>query len=379
MQEKEMIDALSIRDLEVLFRPFHYRKIDLPTRIVMAPMTRGFSPGGVPTEEVASYYKRRAKNEVGLIITEGTMIDEASASPSVNYPNFFGGHALRGWKHVVKAVHTTDAKIAPQLWHVGMARPFEGEMPNPELPPIGPSGIEMDTFQQVVEPMTLAKINEVIDAFARGAYMARKLGFDAVEIHGAHGYLIDQFLWERTNRRTDEYGGGIFERTKFARDIVLAVRRAVGRHFPIIFRFSQWKVDHYDAKLAQTPGELQVILHALSEAGVDIFHCSTRRFWEPAFEGSPLSLAGWTKKITGKPTIAVGSVGLDRMFGDEAGDDTPALCSLAPLIERMRAGEFDLIAVGRALLADPAWASKIHSSREEEIHCFSKEDLATLS
>lgn len=378
MQEKEMIDALSIRDLEVLFRPFHYRKIDLPTRIVMAPMTRGFSPDGVPTDSVAEYYKRRAENEVGLIITEGTMVDEPSASPSVNYPNFFGGPALRGWKHVVEAVHRTDAKIAPQLWHVGMARPFEGEMPNPELPPIGPSGIELSGFCQVAEPMTKAKIAETIDAFARGAYAAKKLGFDAVEIHGAHGYLIDQFLWERTNRRTDEYGGGIFERTKFARDVVLAVRRAVGRRFPIIFRFSQWKMNHYDARLAATPGELQVIVHALSEAGVDIFHCSTRRFWEPAFEGSPLSLAGWTKKITGKPTIAVGSVGLDRMFLDE-GNGSLSLSSLNPLVQRMRAGEFDLIAVGRALLADPAWAAKVHRSREEEIHCFSKDDLATLS
>ena len=96
-------------------------------------MTRGFSPNGVPTDQVAAYYKRRAGHEVGLIITEGTFIDETSASPSSKYPNFFGGASLRGWKQVLEAVHTTHCKIAPQLCHVGMARPFKGEdLPNPE-------------------------------------------------------------------------------------------------------------------------------------------------------------------------------------------------------------------------------------------------------
>ena len=185
-------DELKIRDMEILFQPFHSRKLDTPTRIVLPAMTRGFSPGGAPTDEVAAYYQRRAKHEVGLIITEGTFIDEPSASPSSNYPNFFGGAPLRGWKKVLEAVHTTDCKIAPQLWHVGMARPFKGEnLPNPELPPIGPSGIDVNTLRQTTDPMSAAKIEEVIDAFARAAADAKRLGFDGVEIHGAHGYLID--------------------------------------------------------------------------------------------------------------------------------------------------------------------------------------------
>lgn len=103
-------DELKIRDMEILFQPFHSRKLDTPTRIVLPAMTRGFSPSGVPTDQVAAYYKSRAKHEVGLIITEGTFIDEPSASPSSNYPNFFGGASLRGWKKVLEAVHTTDCK-----------------------------------------------------------------------------------------------------------------------------------------------------------------------------------------------------------------------------------------------------------------------------
>lgn len=371
-----------MRDIEVLFRPFHSRKLSTPTRIVMPPMTRGHAPGGVPTDQIAEYYKRRARQEVGLIITEGTFIDEPSASPCSNYPNFFGGNALRGWKKVVQAVHTTDCKIVPQLWHVGMTRPFKGDkLPNPELPPIGPSGIDVATLKQTTSPMSIAKIEEVIEGFALAAAHAKELGFDGVEIHGAHGYLIDQFFWEETNHRTDQYGGNLVARTRFASEIIQAIRREVGNEFPIIFRFSQWKSDHYDAKLARTPAELADFLHPLSEAGVDIFDCSTRRFWEPEFEGSTLNLAGWTKKLTGKPAISVGAVGLSSDFthlftnGPESAGD---LQQLEPLVKRMQTEEFDLIAVGRALIGDPEWASKIHLGHEQEIHHFSRNDLNKL-
>ena len=373
-------DELKIRDMEILFQPFHSRKLSTPTRIVLPAMTRGFSPNGVPTDQVAAYYKRRAGHEVGLIITEGTFIDEPSASPSSNYPNFFGGASLRGWKKVLEAVHATDCKIAPQLWHVGMARPFKGDdLPNPELPPIGPSGIDVNTLEQTAEPMSIAKIEEVINAFARAAADAKRLGFDGVELHGAHGYLIDQFFWKETNRRTDEYGGDLTGRTRFASRIIHAVRKAVGSRFPIIFRFSQWKTGHYDAKLAYTPMELEAFLAPLTDAGVDIFDCSTRRFWEPEFEGSRLNLAGWTRKLTGKPTISVGSVGLKGDFTNafDGGPEAEA-ASVEPLVERLKAGEFDLIAVGRALLADAEWAEKIRHAREKDIHLFTKEDLKTL-
>ncbi len=373
-------DELSLRDIEILFRPFHFRKINLPTRIVMAPMTRSFAPGGIPTEEMAQYYHRRAQNGVGLILTEGTLIDEASASADSHCPSFFGGAALRGWKNICSRVHQTPCRIAPQLWHVGMARPLRGEIPYPEHPPIGPSGIDPVTLQRTGATMSRGKIAEVIDAFARAAADARKLGFDAVEIHGAHGYLIDQFFWEATNQRQDEYGGDLIARTRFAREVIQAVRKAVGRHFPILFRFSQWKVGHYDAKLAYTPSELADFLRPLSEAGVDIFDCSTRRYEQAEFAGSSLNLAGWTKKLTGKPTISVGSVGLQQAFSPEniTHPRPTARTTLTRLLQMMRADEFDLIAVGRALLADPEWAGKIRDGRDDEIIPFSRRSLARL-
>ena len=346
----------------------------------MAPMTRSFAPGGIPTLEMAAYYWRRAINEIGLIITEGTIIRDPAGSGDENCPHFYGGAALRAWKAICRAVHTTPCKIAPQLWHVGMARPLTGDIPYPQYPPIGPSGIDPVSLQRTGETMSRSRIAAVIEAFADAAADARRLGFDAVELHGAHGYLIDQFLWEATNRRTDEYGGDLIGRTRFAREAVQAVRKAVGSRFPIIFRLSQWKIGHYDARLASDPRELADLLKPLCEAGVDIFDCSTRHFDRPEFAGSSLNLAGWVKMLTGKPTIAVGSVGLDREFSAEALRTAayPAPESLPRLCEMMSAGEFDLIAVGRALLADPAWAAKVHHAAEASIRPFTKQSLARL-
>lgn len=369
-----------LRDIDVLYRPFLYRKLQLATRLVMAPMTRSFAPGGIPTPEMAAYYRRRAAHELGLIITEGVIINDPSASADANCPHFYGGAALRAWKAIAQAVHATPCKIAAQLWHVGMARPHSGDIPHPECAPIGPSGIDPISLQRTGETMSRSRIAAVIDAYAQAAAAAHQLGFDAVEIHGAHGYLIDQFLWEATNKRSDEYGGDLVGRTRFAREVVHAVRKAVGRRFPIIFRLSQWKVGHYDARLAQDPHELAELLAPLCDAGVDIFHCSTRRFDRAEFSGSSLSLAGWVKKLTGRPTIAVGSVGLDREFSAEAlrAPAASAPANLRRLAQMLSAGEFDLIAVGRALLADPAWATKVRFGMTERIIPFTKQSLSRL-
>ncbi|MBE9916793.1 NADH:flavin oxidoreductase [Paenibacillus donghaensis] len=367
----------NIRSTASLFQPFTSGKLNLPTRIVMAPMTRGFSPNGVPGPDVAAYYRRRAENGVGLIITEGTLIDHPAATDNPNIPNFHGEAALNGWAEVVKQVHEAGGKIMPQIWHIGMTRPV-GALPNPEALPIGPSGLDLNG-NKITEPMTEAEIAQVIQAYADAAANAKRLGFDGVEIHGAHGYLIDQFLWERTNRRTDRYGGDMMKRARFAIEVVEAVRAAVGPDFPVALRLSQWKTTKYDAKLADTPEELEQLLTALSEAGVDIFHCSTRRFWEPEFEGSQLNFAGWAKKLTGKTSITVGSVGLDDVFtnlftqGKGAGQH-----DINELLKRLEQNEFDLVAVGRALLADPAWAAKVRDGRFDELQPFTPEALKTL-
>jgi 2,4-dienoyl-CoA reductase-like NADH-dependent reductase (Old Yellow Enzyme family) len=361
-----------------LFEPFRLGNLELPTRVVMAPMTRSFSPGGVPNSKVIEYYRRRAAAGVGLIITEGTTVGHKASNGYPNVPRFHGEDALAGWKKVVDAVHAEGGKIVPQLWHVGNVRKL-GTEPDASVPGYGPME-KLKDGKEIVHGMTQADIDETIAAFAQAAADAKAIGMDGVEIHGAHGYLVDQFFWEGTNQRTDEYGGSLANRSRFAIELITAVRAAVGPDFPIILRFSQWKQQDYTARLVQTPEGLGEFLKPLSDAGVDIFHCSTRRFWEPEFEGSDLNLAGWTRKLTGKPTITVGSVGLDGEFLQFMvnTDKVAKPADLGALLTRLNNQEFDLVAVGRALLVDPDWAVKVRDGRQGDILPFSREALMSL-
>ncbi|MGB3123703.1 MAG: NADH:flavin oxidoreductase [Pseudomonas sp.] len=364
--------------VQALFKPFQLGALQLTSRVVMAPMTRSFSPGGVPNANVIEYYRRRAAAGVGLIITEGTVVGHQASNGYPNVPHFYGEVALAGWKKVVDAVHAEGGKIVPQLWHVGSVRRI-GTEPDASVPAYGPME-KLKDGNVVVHGMTTQDIKEVINAFAQAAKDAQSIGMDGVEIHGAHGYLVDQFFWEGTNQRTDEYGGSLANRSRFAIELIQATRAAVGPDFPIILRFSQWKQQDYTARLVQTPEALGEFLKPLSDAGVDIFHCSTRRFWEPEFEGSDLNLAGWTRQLTGKPTITVGSVGLDGEFLQFMvnTDKVAQPASLENLLERLNNDEFDLVAVGRALLVDPDWALKVREGREGDILPFSREALTTL-
>ena len=365
--------------MSTLFSPITLGNLSLPTRLVMPPMTRNFCPEHVPTEAVVEYYRRRAAAGVGLIITEGVPVNHKAANGYPGVPFFYGEDALNGWKKVADAVHAAGGKIAPQLWHVGNVRRM-GTEPNPTVPGFGPSERIKDG-KVIVHGMSHEDIQEVVQAFAQAAKDAKDIGMDAIELHGAHGYLIDQFFWDGTNKRTDEYGGSLANRSRFAIEIIQAVRAAVGPDFPIIFRFSQWKQQDYTARLVQTPQELAGFLQPLVDAGVDIFHCSTRRFWEPEFEGSDLNLAGWTKELTGKPTITVGSVGLNGSeFTEFLGktEEVAQPASIESLHERLARNEFDLVAVGRAILQDPEWAIKIRDGRETEIKPFSRDALKTL-
>jgi 2,4-dienoyl-CoA reductase-like NADH-dependent reductase (Old Yellow Enzyme family) len=222
------------------------------------------------------------------------------------------------------------------------------------------------------------EVADMVSSYARSARDAKTLGFDAIEIHGAHGYLIDQFFWGVMNKREGKYGGGFIERAKFAADVIRECRREIGDDMPIILRWSQWKQQEYTARLVETPKEMETFLKVFVDAGVDILHCSQRRFWEPEFENSSLNLAGWAKKLTGLPTISVGSVGLNGdFFGAFAGQSSQA-APLDKLYEMMDRKEFDLIAVGRALLQDPEWVKKVKEGRMDELKDYDGKALSTL-
>ncbi|WP_158799060.1 NADH:flavin oxidoreductase [Pedobacter sp. L105] len=350
---------------ESLFRPFYYKTLQLKNRVVMAPMTRAQSPGGIPTQQVVDYYARRAASEVGLILSEGTVINRPASKNMIDVPDFYGTEALQGWKRVIDSVHQNDGKMGPQIWHVGDTRRDEKY---PAVP------------MESVSTMTLNDIENTIQQFAASAKAAQELGFDCVELHGAHGYLIDQFFWEVTNTRTDEYGGKTLkDRTKFAVDVIRAVRAAVGDEFTVIIRLSQWKQQDLASRIAVTPAAMEDWLLPMKDAGVDIFHCSQRRFWEPEFDGSDLNFAGWAKKITGQPTITVGSVGLKGdVIGALAAGENSEKADLTELIRRLERQDFDLVAVGRALLNDYQWLKKIKEGKLGELKDFSASSIGTL-
>lgn len=323
--------------LAKLLSPVSFGSIELRNRVVMAPMTRSQSPGHVPNERNVEYYRRRAAGGVGLIITEGTTVGHPAANGYPDVPAFHGDAALAGWKAVVDAVHAEGAAIMPQLWHVGSVRQ-PGMQPDGSVPGYGPSPVVNPSLAAGggVPPHEMSEndIGDVVNAFARSAGYAKALGCDGVELHGAHGYLIDQFFAATTNQRTDRYGGDLAQRTYFATQVIAAVRESVGPDFPVCFRLSQFKLGDYQHRVASTPEELETWLSPLARAGVDLFHCSTRRFDQPEFEGSTLNLAGWAKRITGKPTLTVGSIGLDSDFIASFGGKPSGVVGIERLLTR---------------------------------------------
>ncbi|WP_280155454.1 NADH:flavin oxidoreductase [Piscinibacter sp. XHJ-5] len=369
-------------DVEPLFVPLSVRGLALPNRIVMAPMTRNFSPRGVPGDDVAAYYRRRAEGGCGLLITEGVGIDHPAALGDAglgesHLPHLFGADALAGWKRVVDGVHAAGGKVIPQLWHQGVMRE-PGTGPFPDVPTLRPSGLwgpagrttslGADYVERVIAPtraMTESEIQDVIDAYAHSARHARDVGFDGIAVHGAHGYLIDTFLWDETNRRVDAWGGDRRARSRFAAEVVRSIRREVGDAMPIFFRFSQWKQQDFKARLANTPQELEDVLGPIADAGVDVFDGSVRYFDRAEFDGSPLNLSGWARKITGKLAMAIGGIGLDRGFYDSRRDGRAGGAdNIELLMARFNRGEFDLVAVGRALLNEPAWTRLLRHGHE---------------
>lgn len=372
-----------------LMTPLTIRGLTVPNRFVMAPMTREKSPGGIPGGDVAGYYQRRAERHVGLIITEGTGIAHDAAVDSPTVPVLHGDAALAGWKTVVDAVHAAGGRIFPQLWHQGAMRD-SAISPRPDVPSYRPSatwGIEgkvslaeekVARLRVETAPMSDSDIADIIAAYATSARHARDLGFDGVAIHAAHGYLPDNFLWHGTNRRTDRWGGDHKGRATFVVEMVKAIRAEIGEALPILLRISQFKMQDYKARLADTPAELEALLGPIADAGVDIFDGSQRYFDTPVFAGSPLNLGGWAKKLTGKLGMAVGGVGLDKGERDHHVDSGSATVdNLGKLLARFDRGEFDLIGVGRSLLNDPDWLGKM--IRGEEALPFDNGNLARLT
>jgi len=287
---------------------------------------------------------------------------------------------LGAWQQVVDAVHAGGAGFLLQLWHPGAMRKVAEGHPLAAYPALSPSGL-IQGGRPNGRAMTRQDLQELKLAYVQAARHARSLGFDGVEIHSAHGYLLDQFLWAETNRREDEYGGAsAAQRARYSSEIAAGIRDAVGENFVISYRFSQFKEVDYGARVASSPQELQAMLALLRSCGVDMFNVSSRRFRKPEWPESAqpgYSIAEWARSLTDAPVMTCGSVGVNvEMFANLFDDEEPSeLCverDLQFLAERVARGTLDLVGVGRMHIANNDFVNKVRAGRFQDLVLFNK-------
>ena len=359
-------------DITPLLQPLQVRGLHLRNRFVMPGMQRYWCVDGAPDHRLREYYRRRVLGGTSLVISESCAVDHPSATKNPTFARI-SPDTREAWRACVAGVHEAGGAMFLQLWHQGAVNYGGDAESNPDFVALSPSGIAHpgESFGRAA---TTADLSSLKRAFVQGALDAAEIGADGVELHSAHGFLLDQFLWPGTNRRTDRYGGpAITDRATFVAEVTQAVREATGPDFVISVRISQWKESDYDAKIVEEPGQLGQLVGVLRSAGADIFHVSTRRFWTPEWAGSDLGLAGWAKSFTDAAVIAVGSIGLDidvmaSLDGQEARPTGGS--RIGELVHRFKRGDFDLVSVGRSQIGDPEWITKMTHHRISDIRAF---------
>lgn len=330
---------------EKLFEPGQIGKLALKNRLVMPAMGTGYSDGrGYVTERLKRYHRERAMGGVGLIITEVTAVEynEQRSALSAAHDKF-----IPGLSELVQVIHEGGAKAALQLWHGGRM----GSSALTGIQPVAPSPIPAPDGE-MPRALTVDEIHKMVGYFADAALRAQKAGFDAVELHGAHGYLIAQFLSPAANQRRDDYGGSLENRARFLLEIIEAVRKAVGWDYPMWCRING---QEYGMENGITIGEQKRVSQWAEAAGVDAINVSS--FGTVSYGSASISvipgilipLAAEIKQAVKVPVIAVGR--LDPELGEEV----------------LRQGKADFIAMGRRLLADARLPSKVMSGMLEDI------------
>ncbi|TDQ40705.1 N-ethylmaleimide reductase [Aureibacillus halotolerans] len=328
---------------EKLLKPSRIGAWDLRSRVVMSPMTRSFADNetGVVGQDVVNYYQKRAADGVGLIITEGIIISPR-AKGTTGVPGLYTREQINAWRNVTNAVHEVGGTIVAQLWHVGRLSHHEltGGYPSQ-----APSAIRVDGLvhrlrkpYDMPEEMTIEDIEDVIAQFATAAKNAMEAGFDGVEIHGAHGYLIDQFTYKLANHRTDQYGGDLRQRLTFMKKVLKAVISKVGADRKII-RFSELKDENPSYKWEHPEDAVQTYIDVFHETGVKIIHPSTNDFTQEITNGKTFHQL--VRKYWDGVVIGVGNLNPSTV--------EPALTD----------GTIDLAAFGRPLLANPDFVHRV--------------------
>lgn len=338
-----------MNNFKKLFEPIHINSLELSNRIIMPAMcTEYANSDGSVTQRMIDYYTTRAAGGAGLVITEITYLD----SFSKGFPHMFGiydDHLIPGLKKLTKSIHDVDGRIAVQLAHMGR-RTFSNLI---NSIPVAPSPIAAIGLE-VPRELSVSEIKGIVEEFGQAARRTVEAGFDAIEIHMAHGYLINQFLSPYSNKRTDEYGQTIEGRARFAVEIVRRIRQEVGPKFPILCKINASEFVPEGITLDMCKANVRL----LEEAGIDAVTVSGGILETGEYITQPMSIprgchverARAIKQVAKIPVIAVGRIN-DPLLAEEI----------------LQKGDADLIAMGRSLIADPELPLKAREQRLEDI------------
>lgn len=331
-------------DTSALFAPIVINGHAAKNRLSVAPMTRiSATQDGRATETMTRYYERFARGGFGTVITEGIYTDQAFSQGYVNQPGMTDEAQANAWKPVVKGIKAHGALAIAQLMHAGaisQGNRFCDTTVGPSA--VQPKGDQMTFYHgkgayALPVPMTAAQIADAIDGFAESAARAIKVaGFDAIEIHGANGYLLDQFLTDYANDRADRWGGPTKNRVGLARETLKAVRAKVGAKVPVGVRISQGKVNDYHHKWAGAERDAEIIFGGLADAGADFIHVTEFEAWKPAFAAGSPSLVRLARRYA--PDTAIFANG--------------SLHNVEPAVTALGDGA-DIITIARGALANP--------------------------
>jgi len=334
---------------DTLFSPFKLNGFNLKNRIGVAPMTRMSSPGdSIPRQDVLDFLVRRAQNGAAIVYTEAIVTDYESAQGYPKQARLTTQRQIDAWKPVVKAIQQQGAVAVMQMFHCG-------RMAWPEINPAGrviaPSAITpkqdnpmTGSPYTVPDAMTQFDIDHVIQGFVETARGAVEAGFDGIEIHGAHGYLINSFLSSYSNQRTDAYGGSVENRYRFAHEVIEAVRKVVPRDRLLTFRISNWGIADMQVSLFENKTEWQEMIRLLSGEPIDAISVSTYDYSEKAF-GTDQTMAQLTRAVTDLPIMICGRI-YDRASADDALEHA------------------DIVLSAKSILLNPNWVEDIRAGKD---------------
>ena len=345
----------------IIFSPFQVKRFTIKNRIGVAPMTRmSSSADSIPRLDVFDFLIRRAKHGAAIVYTEAIVTDYESAQGYPGQARMVTQRQIESWRPVVHAIQKQGSIAIMQMFHCG-------RMAWPEINPanrvIAPSAITPKQINPMTgEPypvpdiMSQFDIDHVIVGFVETAKGAIEAGFDGIEIHGAHGYLINNFLSSYSNERTDAYGGSVENRFRFAHEVIQAVKKVIPDDRLLTFRISNWGVADMEVSLFNTKTEYQKIIKMLSKEPIDVISVSTYQYKDNAFE-TDRNMAQITREVTDLPIMICGQI-YDRASAEDALTDA------------------DIVLSAKSMLLNPNWVENVRSEKDLPLYTSEEANVA---